>query len=134
MWNKQNIMDKLIGINEVKMNFQKSILTLALLSSTTAFASVVNLNMGDSITISANTPTTVTCGGAGTNCATPIKNLASKFEYCKSVGTNSIEECLIDIWPKFKKTNSSCIEEAYHQCLEFCKEDPFGLDCLKLCQ
>lgn len=116
------------------MKYLKTILTVTLLSSTVSFATVVNLNIGDSVTISANTPTTVTCGGAGTNCSTAIKNLSSKFEYCQNVGTSSIEECLVDIWPKFKKSNQSCIEEAYATCLSYCKEDQFGLDCLKLCQ
>lgn len=109
------------------------LLTLTFLS-TNAFSGTVNLNIGEMVTISANTPTTVTCGGAGTNCTTALKNLDSKFDYCMSNGTNRVEECLVDIWPKFKKTNPSCVEDAYNTCLSFCKQDPFGLECLKLCQ
>ena len=109
------------------------LLTLSFLS-TNAFSGTVNLNLGEMVTISANTSTTVTCGGTGANCTTSIRNLMSKFQYCQSSGVNRIEECLMDIWPKFKKASPSCIEDAYSTCLEFCKQDPFGLECLKLCQ
>jgi hypothetical protein len=121
--------------NEVPMKLLKSFLTLALLSSTVSFAAVVNLKLGESTTISANTPTTVTCGSVSdTNCSFELDNLKTQFQYCKNVGTNSIQDCLVKIWPKFKQANPSCIEDAYGPCLSFCAEDPIGIDCLKLCE
>lgn len=116
------------------MNNLLKCLTIALIS-TNVFAGTVNLRVGEVINISANTPTTVTCGeGAGDNCSTAINNLSTKFDYCQNVGTMNIEECLEDLWPKFKRANPRCVEEAYNLCLNFCKRNPFSLDCLRLCQ
>jgi hypothetical protein len=108
-------------------------LTITLFSSN-LFAGTVNLRVGEMINISANTPMTVICGGSESTCTTAVKNLSTKFDYCNSTGTLNIEECLQDLWPKFKRANAQCVEDAYNTCLNFCKRDPFGLDCLKLCQ
>ncbi len=113
---------------------KKLAVLLLTLMSTASFAGVVNLGVGETITIQANTQTVVTCGVDGSKCTTPIKNLKSQLDYCKSTQTNSVEDCLVEYWPKFKRGYASCVDEAFQTCLNFCKSDPFGLDCLDLCK
>lgn len=113
----------------------KTLFLLAFLMATFAQASTINLNIGDSITLQANTTTTVTCGGDNSICKLPVKNLKTKLDYCKSQINNSVEDCLDEIWPPFKKTNGSCISEAFETCLNFCKSSSFPtLDCLNICK
>lgn len=113
----------------------KKLLTIALtLMVTHSFAGVVNLGVGETITIQANTQTVVTCGIDGSKCSTPIKNLKSQLDYCKSSQQNSVEDCVNEYWPRFKRGYASCVDEAFQTCLNFCKSDPFGLDCLDLCK
>lgn len=98
-------------------------------------ASTINLNLGDSITLQANTTTTVTCGGDNPICKLPIKNLKTKLDYCRSQINNSVEECLDAIWPPFKNSNGVCISEAFETCLNFCKSSSYPtLDCLPICE
>lgn len=111
------------------------ILLLVFFASSAALAATVNLNIGDSITLSPNTSTTVTCGlNGGSTCATPIKNLKAKFSYCKSPINSSVSDCIEEIWPTFKSDYRSCVDEAFEVCLNFCKSDSFGLPCLDLCK
>lgn len=112
---------------------KSSVLFFFTLFSLNAFAGVVNLSVGDSITILANTQTVVTCGVDGNKCVTPIKNFKSQIDFCKGSQNNSVEECLQEYWPKFKRNYTTCVDEAFQTCLNFCKSDPFGLDCLDLC-
>lgn len=97
-------------------------------------AATINLNLGDSIVLQPNTTTAVTCGGANSICSLPVKNLKLKFDYCSSIVTNSVEECLNQIWPNFSSKNSQCIEEATGLCISFCRSSLRPLDCLEICK
>lgn len=112
----------------------KKILLLSFFFSSLSFASTINLNIGDSVTLQANTTTTVTCGGGDSTCKLPVKNLKTKLDYCKSNISNTVEECLNDIWPAFKSSNSQCVNEGFDTCLTFCKSSFQTLDCLNICQ
>ena len=112
----------------------KKILLLGIFFSTFVHASTINLNVGDSITLQANTTTTVTCGGGDSSCKLPVKNLKTKLDYCKSNLGSSVEGCLNDIWPPFKNSNAQCVNEAFDTCLTFCKSSFQTLDCLNICQ
>lgn len=112
----------------------KYLLVLTFFTSTLLHASIINLNVGDTITLQANTTSTVTCGGDGTLCKLPVKNLKSKFDYCKSNINNTVEECLEEIWPVFKRSNPQCTNEAFDTCLTFCKSSFVTLDCLNICE
>lgn len=104
-----------------------------LVLSQLAWAGTVNLNLGDSISIQANTPTTVTCG-ANNSCTLPVKNLKTKLDYCKSQVNSRVEDCLEEIWPDFTKKNPRCVEEGTETCLNFCKTSVLTLDCLSICR
>lgn len=112
----------------------KYLLALTFFTSTLLHASTINLNVGDTITLQANTTTTVSCGGSNSNCSLPVKNLKAKLEYCKSRLGSSVEECLDQIWPNYKSTNNQCINEGYDTCLTFCKTSFPTLDCLTKCE
>lgn len=101
-----------------------------------AYASTINLNSGDSITIMANTTTTVTCGGdgGGNLCQVPVKNLKNNFDYCKTTLGATVEGCINDIWPTFKEENRRCVADAYDTCMTFCKTSFPRLNCLETCQ
>lgn len=101
--------------------------------SQTIAAGTVNLSLGESISIQANTPTTVTCGGNG-SCAVPVKNLKTKFDYCKAQVNSRVEDCLEQIWPEFTKKNPRCIEDGTETCISFCKTAVFSLDCISICR
>lgn len=97
-------------------------------------AATINLEIGDVITLQPNTLTTVTCGGTTeARCQLPIKNFETKLGLCKDQ-LNSVEDCLGEYWPSFKRTNNKCIEEAYQHCVDFCKTSPLHLDCADLCK
>ena len=114
------------------MNFKICILLATF--SFSCYAANINLNVGDSITLLANTQTTVTCAsGDGTNCKIPIGNLNTKFNLCTQQ-LNSVEDCIAKLWPNFKKGYSGCIDEAFSSCTKFCKESAINLDCLELCK
>ena len=99
-----------------------------------ASAATVNLNVGDVITLQPNTMTTVSCGSSsGDVCRLSIANFETKLSICKDQ-LNTIEDCLLEFWPSFKRTHSSCIEEAYPVCVKFCRSSPLNLDCLTLCK
>lgn len=115
---------------KIKLFFTISFLLLVCTSQ----ASVVNLNVGDSITLQPNSLTTVTCAGnSEANCKLPIANLNAKFNVC-TTQFNSVEDCITKYWPEFNRTNRNCVEEAYSSCLNFCAKSPFSLDCLYLCR
>ena len=99
-----------------------------------AHASTINLNIGDSITLQANSTTTVTCSGENSICKLPVQNLKLKFDYCKSSQNGDVEACINQLWPAFKQVNGVCISEAFSTCLTFCKSSMYPtLDCLPLC-
>ena len=106
---------------------------LTLVFGQVALAGTINLGAGESISIQANSPTTVTCGAAG-NCALPVKNLKTKFDYCKSQVNSRVEDCLEEVWPEFVKKNPRCVEDGTETCLNFCKTAVFSLDCLSICR
>jgi hypothetical protein len=111
----------------------KTIFLMSLLISGNLFASTINLNLGDSITIQANTTTTVSCGNGENLCQLPVKNLKSKLDYCNTTN-NSVEECLQQIWPPFKRSNPQCVNEGFNTCLNYCKTSSQDIDCLAICQ
>ncbi|MDO9181770.1 MAG: hypothetical protein Q7U04_05150 [Bacteriovorax sp.] len=96
-------------------------------------AATVNLNVGDTITLQPNTTTTVSCGGENLDCKLPVKNLKTKLDYCKTNNDTTVEECLNQIWPNFRKNNSQCVNQAFETCLTFCKSSFQTLDCLNIC-
>ncbi|MDD4973235.1 MAG: hypothetical protein PHY93_02740 [Bacteriovorax sp.] len=112
----------------------KYLLALTFFSSTLLHATAINLNVGDTITLQANSTTTVSCGGDNATCKLPVKNLKAKFDYCKSNINNSVEECLNQVWPNFKRSNSQCLSEGFDTCLTFCKSSFQTLDCLSICE
>ena len=112
----------------------KYLLALTFFASTILHASSINLNVGDVITLQANTTTTVSCGGNNSNCSLAVKNLKSKLDYCKSRLGNTVEGCLDDIWPNFKNANNQCVNEGYDICLSFCKTSFPNLDCISKCE
>lgn len=108
-------------------------LFLFLFMSNSLSASTINLNVGESVTIQANSTTTVNCGGQNATCTLPVKNLKIKFDYCKANGNNSVEECLDQIWPNFKQSFNQCTSQGFEICLNFCKSSFENLDCLTSC-
>lgn len=116
------------------MKWKFFIVSLLSTLSFSVYASTVNLNVGDVITLQPGSTTTVSCGGGNEIlCQLPIRNLTTKFNLCNSQ-QGSIEDCLGEYWPAFKKSYSNCTEEAYSTCVTFCTSSPVALDCLDLCK
>ena len=113
----------------------KILLALTFFTSTLLYASTINLNIGDSITLQADTVTTVTCGDNGNSiCALPVKNLKVKLDYCKSNIRNSTLDCLNQVWYEFKRSQNQCANDGFEACLNFCKGSITTLDCLNICE
>jgi hypothetical protein len=109
-------------------------MTMFILALTMSFhvqASIVHLNSGESITLTPNSQTTVTCS-KNTPCTLHITNLQTKLDYCRQPVNPDIEGCLDRLWPEFKKFYGSCTQDAFQTCLNFCKKDQ-NLDCLDIC-
>jgi hypothetical protein len=116
----------------------KFLLALTFFTSTLLNASTVHLNVGDSITLNADTVTTVTCNSNGNDnsvCGLPVRNLKVKFDYCKSNLRNSTLDCLNQVWYTFKRTESQqCVGEGFETCMNFCRSSITTLDCLNICE
>ncbi len=103
----------------------------ALLFSTVALAAQVNLNDGDSITLEANTQTTVTCGNS-VNCNQQLSAFQALLKSCEESNTGG--NCIKQMWPSFKSKNPTCVAMATQTCLDACQENNTGGQCATFCQ
>ncbi len=99
-----------------------------------AYAGTIQLQNGESITIQANTQTTVQCSASGNGgsepgqgCADAANGFRSTLEYCAKSYSGGY--CANSFWPEFKKDNPGCIYAGKTACLEACSKTYSGGYC-----
>ena len=102
--------------------------------SSVALAGSVIIQPGETITIIPNIATTVTCGnGQSPNyCRDKAQMLNQRIMGCQS--SNSTEWCLQSIWPDYKRSNASCLDEGIIVCLDACYPHQSREWCVTFCR
>ena len=110
----------------------KKFILVSLFVSFQLQAAIINLRVGETITLLANQNTTVTCGYDAVNCDNAVKRFKSRFNTCLSA--TSTEECINTVWVDFKKSNPYCVAEGSDYCLDRCIESLDTTWCLNKCK
>lgn len=101
-------------------------------------AAAVSLKGGETVTIQANTSTTVSCNATdgGNNphvgdCHGAGAAFLKSMEACYrsfSGGT-----CVDKLWPKYKAANPNCVYAGIETCLEYCEKSSSSGTCAEKC-
>jgi hypothetical protein len=103
---------------------------LALQVQAQVHAATLNLNAGDTATINANTPTTVTCGTAD-DCSAKISSFNQIMTACMTDYDGGT--CVGKYWPSFKQNNPNCYDGAVGTCLTDCETTYSAGQCASTC-
>jgi len=98
-----------------------------------AVAADLHLNVGDSVTITPNVTTQVTCGPNGNNdCNAAVDTLRTRLNACEQ--NFSAVQCLDKYWPAFRTAHPTCIDNALNLCLTTCEQNLSSAQCADKCQ
>jgi len=112
-----------------------AVLVSSLFLSTASFGAHLNLTDGESVTLSPNTYTTVTCSTDGQGfqqCQRKVELLTTRLNDCVSGASTSW--CVEQIWPSFKANNPSCVDDGAAACLHICKQGASTSWCVERCK
>ena len=97
-----------------------------------ADAGTLNLASGDVVSILPNVMTTVSCSSDGTpgkDCSDAISTFELIMKTCQERYGGG--DCARVYWPQFKNSNPPCKDKGLKTCLESCKRQFNGADCLR---